>query len=419
MAIVGWMPRTGRSQATRPSRQFDEAAARCVEEVGALFREVVGALPPPTARNASEFQRVTGLDMKLCWKVFRVVGSRDPLGAARFVPGPANMRTLLERARAMGVGEELLGRLETASARFERVVAEHAGDRQTFDSMASAFADPESESKETLRQRRAAFQASSHIWGVQADAMVMAMIQRPGEKDPRTLDEIGLRAEYGVRRLRTSPVPIYEQSLAVRDKDGHEYSTGHRRSLTGDGAGVGLIPEFCSKPIPEVVVRQGPDGRSNAVVMHSALGMTAAVDLVVGFGLRGLTPRYPGVETHGWAIAHLTKPYRAVIIDMILEEGTLSRPPRPFGFMSTKNTMMVRPEELWTGSLLTDGEPVRHLGVGLRGLAAPEAPRYERLVSWAIEREVGPFAFRGAASAWSTPCRCRRWAGVRDAPEPK
>lgn len=381
------MPRTGRTDAARPSRQFHDAAARCVEDIAALFREVVGALPAPAPRTASELQRATALDMKLCWKVFRVLKSGDPLGAARFVPGPANMRSLMDTMRAMGAGDDLLARLASASERFERVVLEHAGDRQTFDSMTSAFADPESESKETLRQRRASFQANSHIWGVQADAMVMTMIQRPDANDPRTLDEVGLRAEYGVRRLRTSPVPIYEQSLAVRDKDGREYSTGHRRSLSGDGAGVGLIPEFCSKPIPEVVVRQGPDGRSNAVVMHSALGMTAAVDLVVGFGLRGLTPRYPGVETHGWAIAHLTKPYRTVIIDMILEEGTLSRPPRPFGFMSTKNTMMVRPEELWTGSLLTDGEPVRHLGVGLRGLAAPEAPRYERLVSWAIERE--------------------------------
>lgn len=379
------MPSTQAADRHPPDSRFQEEAALRVAELRGHLEELVACVPAP-ARTASEFQRQTGLDMKLCWKVYRVLKAPDHLSAARYVPGTANMRTLLGAMSALGAPAPLVERVGAASERFERFVGEHAGDRRTFDSMVSGYAEADDGKKIDLRQRQAAFRANSHVWGVQADAMVMTMVQRASASDPMTLDEVGLRAEYGVRRLRPSPVPLYEQTFAARDKRGHEYSVGHRRPLCGGHDGVGLIPEFCSRPLPEVIVRPGPDGRSNAVVMHTELGMKGAVDLVMGFELCGISPRYRGDETHCWAIAQVAKPFRVIVIDLLIEEGTLPVPPAPFGFMATRNTAMVAAEELWTTSRLTESEPVRRLGRGTEVLATGELPRYDELVRWALER---------------------------------
>lgn len=374
-----------RSQA--PPSQFQERAAEQVAELRVLLEQFVRGLPAP-ANTATELQRLTGLDMKLCWKIIRVMNAPDSLAAAQFIPGPTNMRSIVQRMGSLGAPSELTDRITAASELFDRFVAEHAGDRRTFDSMVSEYAGPGSAEKATLRERRAAFRANSHVWGVQAEVLAMAMIQRPSESDPLKLDEIGLRGEYGVRRVRPAPAPLYQQSFSTRDRHGNEYSAGRRRPLSGDGAGVGLIPEFCSRPLPPVVVKQGEGGWSHATVLHSELGIQAAVDLAMGFRLSDMSPRYRGDETHGWAIVHVTKPIRVVVIDLILEAGTLPMMPRPFGFMSSGNTRMATPQSLWTESQLTEGEPVRHLGRGSRVLETANAPRYAEMVDWAI-RDAG------------------------------
>src|SRR5690606_11257142 len=142
----------------------------------------------------------------------------------------------------------------------------------------SGFAGADNEQKTTQRQRRSAFQAASQIWGVQADALVMTMIQRPSAADPMRLDEIGLRAEYGVRRVRPTPAPLYEQSFSILDKHGRDLTEGRRRPLSGAHGEIDLIPEFCTDPLPPVEVRKGAGGWANAVLMRPDLGSKAAGD---------------------------------------------------------------------------------------------------------------------------------------------
>lgn len=389
------MPHEARSP-RRSRAHFQREAVQRVADLRGLFRQLIDGLPTPVS-SATALQRATGLDMKLCWKVYRVVSAPDTLAAAQYVPGAANMRALIQTMSRLGAPAGLLDSVAAAGEDFDAFVAAHAGDRRTFDSMVSGFAGADNEQKAGQRQRRAAFQAGSHIWGVQADTLLMAMIQRPSADDPTRLDEIGLRAEYGVRRLRPTPAPLYEQSFSILDKHGRDLTEGRRRPLSGSTGEIGLIPQFCSDPLPPVDVRKGAGGWANAVLMHTELGIKAAVDLAMGFRLDGLSPRYLGEETHGWAIVHITKPFRTVVIDWIVEEGTLPAPPRPFGFISTKNTKMASPEDLWTTAQLTGGEPVRHMGRGPEVLGVSHAPRYAEMVDWAI---------RGAG--WK-PARFETW----------
>lgn len=391
VAYVPLMPKArvkvslpAQGSAPPPGPRFEQETGRHVARMRGLLAALVKSLPSRPS-NASEFQRATRLDMKLCWKVFRVITAADGLSGAQYIPGRANMRDLLKTMSRLGAAPALIGQIEQASEAFESLVETHAGDRRAFDSMVSGFGQDQSE-KVDLRERKVAFRAASHIWGVQAGAVVMAMIQRPSATDPARLDEIGLRGEFGLNRLRSTRLPLFEQSHATHDKHGREYSAGRRQSLSKAGAGVGLITEFCSGPIEDVVVRQLDDGRVNARLEHLQLGMKARVDMVTGFLLCPGMPRYRGEETHAWSVAHIAKPCRVAVIDVLQEVGTLPVRPPLRGFMTTKNSMTSFPEELWTSGQLSEGEPVVRLGVGPDVLAIAEAPRYQELVEWSIRR---------------------------------
>jgi hypothetical protein len=382
------MPRSpGPKTSAKPktSARFQKEAVRQVATLSELLARSLEHLPEPVG-SATEIQRATGLDMKLSWKIHRVISAPSALAAAPYIPGAANRKTFVETMSRLGAPADALDSFIHAGLRFDAFVTEHAGDRRTFDSMVSGFAGSENEQKASERQRKAAFHANSHIWGVQADTLAMTMIQRPDPKDPTRIEEIGLRAEYGVRRLRPTPMPLYEQSYSLLGKRGQDLTAGRRRPLTGTLGEVGLIPQFCSDPLPPVEVRQAEGGWAHAVVMHTELGIKASVDLAMGFHVSGVSPRYRGEETHGWAMAGITKPFRSLVIDWVVQDDTMPASPKPFGFVSARSVRNAPPQTLWSGAQLSEVEPVRRLGRGVEALGLKGGPTYPDLVHWAISQ---------------------------------
>lgn len=404
---------------------FELETVRLVSRLRELFAALVRGLPTRVS-TASELQRATRLDMKLCWKVFRVMNAPDGLSAAQYVPGPSNMRDLLKTMARLGAPASLLKETEEAGERFERLVKEHAADRRTFDSMVCGFAPADSE-RVDLRQRRAAFQANSHVWGVQAEAMVGVLIQRPARSQPGKLDEIGLRGDFGMRRLRPTDMPLFQFRYATLDYKSREYSAGRRRPLTeesevarGAGASIGLIPRFCTKPLPEVKFQDDAEGRTTATLMHSGLGMKASVDLVAGCVMLDSAPRYRGGdERHCWTCLQVGKPCRVAIVDLIVEEGTLPPNLRPRGFMSARNNMVPPIEDLWTVQQLCESEPAVRLGRGPEMLATAEVPCYPELIEWAIRRAGwDPSRFEAWRLRIEYPVTLSSVGLVYDLPEP-
>lgn len=375
-----------RTRGHAASARFEHQTVELVTQIRDLFTQLV-AIIRPTVTTASEFQRATRLDMKLCWKVFRVISAADGLSAAQYVPGPANIRDLLKTLKRLGAPDTLIRKTERAAEAFEQLVREHAEDRRTFDSMVCGFAGPQSD-KIDIRQRRAAFQACTHIWGVQADAMIMTLIQRPASSHAGRLDELGMRSDLGLRRLRPTPMPLYELRYSAVDHAAKEYTEGRREALSGDGSGLGLISEFSSRPLPELSIKTEPDGRSLATLVHGELGMRAAVDLVTGCVLRSWAPRFRGGggETHSWSTMQIARPCRVGIVDLIVEPGVVAPGSPPRGFMSTRSHLVPPIQDLWTEGQLSDGEPVARLGRGPAMLSTPEAPRYAESIDWAIRR---------------------------------
>src|SRR5262245_45725370 len=70
-------------------------------------------------RIPSDLQRLTDLDAKLAWRVFKIVHAADPLAASVFVPGSASLGRFLKAAAEHGVSERRIQAVSTAHRKLQ------------------------------------------------------------------------------------------------------------------------------------------------------------------------------------------------------------------------------------------------------------------------------------------------------------
>jgi len=122
------------------------ASARVVEVTAAAS----GGQP---IRKASHLQRALGVPVTIAWQVFRMASARELLAEAQTVPGPRAVEGLARAARSRGVRGEPLDALAEAVQRFENLVRESAGDRDTFNAIVAALLEePDREREASLRE---------------------------------------------------------------------------------------------------------------------------------------------------------------------------------------------------------------------------------------------------------------------------
>lgn len=301
--------RRGGTAAGEGNSGFEAEAQRVLGRLRQATAGVLGAVGNGADR-AADLRRCLDLDAALAWQVHTIACSDDPLRAGRIVPKAGAMERFLQSARARGAAEALVREAEEAYADYQRLIGEHAGDRETLDAMLSALRPEESSLK---RLRRAAYKANAAVWGVTVRCQMNCVIfrQRPtGEHDC-----LSVRGRLGVRRLREGAV------LGV-------YASG--RTWGGsmcppEGApGVsldtcGLIEWACSSPVPAIERIAAPDGSMREFLRLEGLGRSSEVSVV----WRNLALDFPGGTTkppHGCSVP-FQEPAEMAVMDLLVPRG--------------------------------------------------------------------------------------------------
>jgi hypothetical protein len=147
---------------------FEQQAALTLSQLRASLSALVGAIGERTAseiRKAADLQRALGIRTTLAWQVYKFVQAADPLAEGSNVPGAGAMKRFLSAAATHGVPAIYIDECQTALDEFEELIEVHAGNRNAFDSMISGLA-AEGSAQIDAQQKRAAFRANSHLWGV-------------------------------------------------------------------------------------------------------------------------------------------------------------------------------------------------------------------------------------------------------------
>jgi len=367
---------------------FEQQAAQAVESVRDALRGVVRQFGS-TTRTAADFQRATQLDMKLCWKVFKVLDASTPLAGAAYVPGPSNFRTLIRSAQRRGVNQHALDHLHQAIDQFDELIQEHAGDRQTFDSMVSAYSESSREALD-LEHRRAAFRANRHIWGLQADAHLSSFILCGSNNSDDLLSGALVSSLVGVRRLRPSRMPLFVQVVGVTDDEGEITDQFRTEPIDPEGAGdqhLSLLREFCSQNIPQLETSMTSRGYVRATLPGSMVGLSQALTLSTGHIYRDFAGRYATERSRMSAhTVFVQTPTPVLILDYVIDEQLYGKV-APWGsFFADRTGRMQYPEGPQEDALLMEHIPVSLLGRGTSSAATESVSRYPEMLEIALDR---------------------------------
>lgn len=369
---------------------FETEAATALRQMRGVLAQFVAAVPGGASKPV-ELSKALGIDMKLSWSLFQIVGATDLLAAGQYVPRPGATRKLLRAAVRHGVPTDLLERMSSAAGEFERLVKVHAGDRPTFDLMIKGRASNGLD-KIHITHRRDAFRANSHIWGVQAKTRLLAHFLQPGTENGMA-DGAVVRGLIGFRRIRPN-VPWVIARARCADDDGVVRRIPARTPLEAPAgeasSGMVAVPfltEFCTKPLPKCRSIARTDGFMEHELVEGPVGSTAAITCVMGDVVRNAASYYR--DEHNFRneyAASVRTPCEVLINDLFVHEDM-------FGPLTPElvvyGDLVGGPEYPGGGReppRLPVDESVDYLGKGPGGVATTDVPRYAELASHVFER---------------------------------
>jgi hypothetical protein len=377
------------------NRTFFVESGAVMQRLRTGISEMLKAMPT-RVRTTRDLQKLFGVDVKLCWQVLKLAGPGDALSLAPFVPTPGPMRRFLTAAATAGVDPVVIDRISSAYDAFKEQINIHAGDRPTFEAMATGAAgigeSTEDRQKAEIRLRKSAFQSVSYYHGVQADTYLGASFIHPGAT-PGLFDAANLRVKLGVRRLRATASLVVNQTKTVNSDTKIETSQDRIRKGTFDDetnakCGAPLIARFSSQPLPQFNTATDLDGRTYTRMIGEDIGQTSALDLVFGqkvfdAPLTSLTMN--GVKRMGFGSSlDITSPTGVLILDKLVHRPTFPQLDLDFTIHWVDNPAFPAGTENDFG--LQFCERLVKLDAGVDGARTHEVPQYIEMLEFVCDQ---------------------------------
>ena len=366
-------------------RPFYEDVARTLTRLRSELSEVIAAVPEEVRRGA-DLHRALQIDRKLSWRIFKIASATDPVAAGPHVPSRANLRSFLRAATKQGVPAGLIEAASSAADEFEEMVAKHAGDRATFDSMVSALGSGETAQQLNLVHRRQAFRGQRHILGVSAKTQLKLVALR-ASKNPRLLDGVRVEGLIDLRQLRGN-APLILSYSGARDDDGCPMAVRREplEPITGSH-GMSLLRDFCSQPLPELRSVEVSQGFVMGELVAQDVGNRGTITCIEGHATPAALPRYSekGNRVSGTLVA-VRVPCEVLVLDLLLHKDAYGLvKPRSFVYAEhLRATTWI--DGLQEQHRLPFNPTVDYLGRGASVLHTVNVPRYAELGKYVFER---------------------------------
>ncbi len=359
---------------------FERAAVLVLGAMQSAIADLFKAVPGGVRKQA-DLEKSFGVDRKLCWQVYRIATASNPLAAGTNVPARVSLDRLLKAASSKRIPAAIIERISSAFDDFDRLVTEHAGDREEFDSLLAA-ALPEEQEKMLQSSREVMYDAARNIRGVAVEAALYARILCPSRGAPEMLDGCSLIASLGLRRIRRGAHIEHMIRASVNNRSRVTSIDG--RPVSGF-ADVMLEP-FCSRPLPSVSARQGGSGgeQTRYVLDADEVGVKAAVDLVIADLVPEWCSRYASKERPVLGAAHgPDMAARWQVLDVLVYDGVapLQEPEVGVYDMVPYGALSRFPDPDRECDRVAFQPAARYMGTGIEAFRCTHVPRYEEMLA--------------------------------------
>jgi hypothetical protein len=383
---------------TLPPREFHQDLGQAVQALRGSLIELLATVPGLPERPYP-MGRFLGIDKNLAWRVVQLVQTSDPAEAVRRMPGQAGFGRLLEALETRAVPSQRLADVRQALGSFERMVALHAGNRASLESMLGSLAPEQLDAGQLQASRKLAFRGNAATLGVQVRTHFALHLVAPGEQDATQIDVATVGGLIGFRRLRPDIAWPLMRTRAFPEESGF-----HVRALSGK-KGPPLLEPFCTHAGVDLVGEQDERDMTWSVPA-GPVGQTAESDWVFGLELRGLGSVYADEDEQDGLVEfqyRISTPAEIGVYDLLVHRDLpFEGPPQSevFGLMNDTPSF---PFLQHAKHVIPTAARLEDLGTPAM-VATKDIPRYREMVDVACE-EMGwsPEAFRGYRLTLSHP----------------
>lgn len=369
------------SEARWADGTFEAEAAEVLDRLRGAFRDLVQGLPTEVTR-ASELERALKIDRTLAWKIHRLITEPDRFPAAKHAPKPAALEVFLRAANRAKIPQTLVDGVRTAAGAFEQLARTHADDRGTLETMLDSCTSA-SDRQMLLAQKRAAFRANRHLWGMQNQVQLNVCFVQPSESAGR-LDAIWLKGRLELSWLRAGAPWVVANSM-VSDSDNQVRSPVVRQRLddsADDPESIPLLTAFCSEPLPRFRRVNVAPGMVRDELIPDGLGSTRAVSYVTCEVIRGMGERARNEHNPTGRIgANIELPTKTLLLELLVRDDTFG-PLRPeaIGYREARGQPFTSADELQLG------ETVSYLGKWPVPPPGRDVPRYTEMCNYVFDK---------------------------------
>lgn len=330
---------------TNQTPSVHEDARRALLGVRRTFGALLSELPEDVARP-HHLQRVLGIDKMLAWRISKVIHEPDVFDAVPHLPQASALGRFFRAVERRGVSPARVEEARLAVEAFNEVVLLHAGDRSVFDMVLAASTD-NAHQEMSRAQQRAAFQANSFMWGIQAQAQVSMTFAHPNADDPTRVDLLSARGFRRLRRIKNDLPWTFGRFRCVdRQGDGRLRPAATpieppppSAQSDPDLPPVPLLQDFCTRPLPLVRRSLSHDGFIEDTLVGTAAGNTAATDVIVADVATNAAPRYTSSEGRANTCIKIHTPVESLYLDVLIHDDLVpSTPPRLTVYSDLRHT---------------------------------------------------------------------------------
>lgn len=265
---------------------------------------------------ARQFQ----LNRNLTWKLSRVLRSSEPLAVLHHLPGAGGIELALKAFEDAGADKGAVQQLRTALAHWQRVIEEHAGDRDHLELMLESMGLFERDAT-SISGRELAFRGNSSVWGLRCSARTSFTVITPSQFASK-LDFAIVSSIAGLQRLRPG-VKWRLYRAQVHDDKGDMLSDAMRvesfeRQRPGDPPM--MLRDLCSPNVPDLLATPTPDGVEIALP-GGEVGKRAEFDCSFGYVFRSLPLHRTEKNDYASTALMLTIPSELVVFDVALHKS--------------------------------------------------------------------------------------------------
>ncbi|MCP4092598.1 MAG: hypothetical protein GY747_04035 [Planctomycetes bacterium] len=299
---------------------FQEDYHGCIDGLRNVLTELLNGAGVLHARP-QELAREFKLNKNLAWKISKLVHETPNHETLSFIPGSSGFQIVLTAFAKHGLDSATLAKAEAAFQSFQDMVERHADDRTTLQLLIDSLAAQGGDGKRLEESRRLAYQGNSGILGIQARVRFASFFVAPNPENPDMLDTAFLGGLLGVRRFRPNASWPLNRHTSFND-DGSPCPMPNIIPLDPlyPGPGPTLIGDFCSKPTPEVRVRNLPRMEIYELA-PGPIGNSGVADICIGHYTLGEVPRYRDEHNHfGEFHLFLSSPIETLQFDLVLHK---------------------------------------------------------------------------------------------------